>query len=197
MTMPAAPMQDELARLQRIHNGAKAAPTFSPAEMMRRHDGLRAILMQLRLDAAILTSYHNINYYADFLYCAFGRRYAFVVTDTRATCVSAGIDAGQPFRRVFGDSITYTDWRRDNYVHVVQTLLPSAKRVGIEFDHVTLDLYRMFQDAFPGVEFVDIGQRTMWQRTIKSAEEIALIRAGARTADLGGWAVRAAIAEGV
>ena len=37
----------------------------------------------------------------------------------------------------------------------------------------------------------------MWLRTVKSAEEVALIRNGARIADLGGHAVRAAIAEGV
>jgi Xaa-Pro aminopeptidase len=37
----------------------------------------------------------------------------------------------------------------------------------------------------------------MWMRTIKSAEEIALIREGARIADLGGAACVAAIAPGV
>jgi creatinase len=37
---------------------------------------------------------------------------------------------------------------------------------------------------------------SIWQRAIKSAEEIALIREGARTADLGGAAIRDAIREG-
>ena len=197
MDIPSGTMPNELLRLQPMHNGQKTVPTFSAAEMTRRQDGLRGILADLQLDAAILTSYHNINYYSDFLFCYFGRKYAFVVTATKATSVSAGIDAGQPFRRTFGENITYTDWRRDNYCHALQTLLPAVKRVGLEFDHVNLDLFRQFQDAFPGVEFADIGQRTMWQRTIKSAEEIVLIKAGARTADLGGEAVRAAIAEGV
>ncbi len=197
MDIPAGTMPNELLRLQRMHNGQKTVPTFSATEMTRRQDGLRGILEVERLDAAILTSYHNINYYSDFLFCYFGRKYAFVVTPAKITSVSAGIDAGQPYRRTFGDNITYTDWRRDNYFHALQTLLPQARRIGLEFDHVNLDLFRQFQDAFPGVEFVDIGQRTMWQRTIKSAEEIALIKEGARTADLGGEAVRAAIAEGV
>jgi creatinase len=187
---------NELQRLQTMHNGQKTVPTFSAAEMTRRQDGLRAILADLQLDAAILTSYHGINYYSDFLYCSFGRRFAFVVTETRATSVSAGIDAGQPWRRTSGDNITYTDWRRDNYFHALQTLLPVVTRIGIEFDHVNLDLWRLLQEAFPCVEFVDIGQRTMWQRAIKSAEEIALIREGARTADLGGAAIRDAIREG-
>jgi creatinase len=44
---------------------------------------------------------------------------------------------------------------------------------------------------------VDISQTVMRQRMIKSAEEIALIRQGARIGDLGGAAVVAAISEGV
>ena len=43
---------------------------------------------------------------------------------------------------------------------------------------------------------VDVGGPTMWMRTIKSAEEIALIRNGARIADIGGAACVAAIKAG-
>ena len=192
-----AQMPNELLRLQKMHNGEKVVGTFSAAEMSRRQEGLRRILEDMKLDAAVLTSYHNINYYSDFLFCYFGRRYAFIVTATRAVSVSAGIDAGQPWRRTFGDNITYTDWRRDNYFYALQQELAGARRIGIEFDHVNLEFRKLLDEAFPGVEFVDIGQATMWMRTIKSAEEIALIKEGARTADLGGEAVRAAIAEGV
>lgn len=197
MNVYADGMPNELLRLQHMHNGEKAVPTFSAAEMSRRQDGLRKILAELRLDGAILTSYHNICYFSDFLYCYFGRRYAFVVTPEKAVSVSAGIDAGQPWRRTFGDNITYTDWQRDNYFHALQQLLAGAKRLGIEYDHVNLELRRLLQDAFPDVEFVDIGAATMWLRTIKSAEEIALIKEGARTADIGGAAIREAIREGV
>ncbi|WP_434725723.1 M24 family metallopeptidase [Mesorhizobium sp. RIZ17] len=190
-------MPNELLRLQSMHNGDKVVPTFSADEMGRRQDGLRRILAELKLDGAILTSYHNICYFSDFLYCYFGRRYAFVVTDTKAVSVSAGIDAGQPWRRTFGDNVTYTDWQRDNYFYALQQQLPGVGRLGIEFDHVNLDLRKLLQDAFPNVEFVDIGASTMWLRTIKSEEEIALIKEGARTADLGGEAIHAAIREGI
>lgn len=187
---------NELLRLQTMHNGEKAKPTFSPAEMARRQHGLRGALADLRLDAALLTSYHNINYFADFLYCSFGRRYGFVVTPERAVSISAGIDAGQPWRRTFGDNVTYTDWRKDNFVHALQQELRGARRVGIEFDQVSLDLHKQLVDAFPDVELVDIGQAVMWMRTVKSPEEIALIREGAHMADIGGAAIRAAIREG-
>lgn len=188
---------NELLRLQLMHNGEKVTPTFSAAEMQRRQDGLRRILDELKLDGAVLTLYHNICYFTDFLFCYFGRRYAFVLTPDKATTVSAGIDAGQPWRRTFGDNITYTDWRRDNYFYALQQLLPNAGRIGIEFDHVNLELRRLLEEAFPGAEFVDVGQATMWMRTVKSGEEIALIKEGARTADLGGEAIHAAIKEGV
>lgn len=190
-------MPNELMRLQTMHNGKKAAPTFSDAEMTRRQNGLHGILSELKLDAAVMTSYHNICYFSDFLYCSFGRRYAYVVTPDKAVLVSAGIDGGQPWRRAFGDNVTYTDWQRDNFFHALQELLPGAKRIGIEFDHVSIDLRRRLGDAFPEAEFVDVGAPTMWLRTVKSAEEIALIRAGARTADMGGAAVRDVIREGV
>lgn len=190
-------MPNQLLRLQEMHNGDKVVPTFSTAEMSRRQNALRKILEELKLDAAVLTSYHNICYFSDFMYCYFGRRYAFVVTPEKATSVSAGIDAGQPYRRTFGDNITYTDWRRDNYFHALQKLLPGARRIGIEFDHVSMDLLRLFEDAFPGVEFVDVGSPTMWLRTIKSAEEIELIKEGAKTADTGGAAIVGAVMEGV
>lgn len=188
---------NDLLRVQKMHNGEKAKPTFSPSEMSRRQDGLRKINESLKLDASILTSYHNINYFADFLYCYFGRRYAFVVTDKAATSISAGIDAGQPWRRTFGDNITYTDWQRDNFFHALQTLLPDSRRIGIEFDHINLDYMTLLEQAFPNAEFVDVGGPAMWMRTIKSAEEISLIREGARIADIGGYAVREAIREHV
>ena len=187
----------ERERLVKWQNGARVQPTFSPAEMTRRQDNLRRHMEEARLDAVLLTSYHNINYFADFLYCSFGRRYGFVVTPGKAISVSAGIDGGQPARRSFGDNIAYTDWRKDNFLHAVQQETRGCRRIGLEFDHVTLDFHRQLQTALPGIELVDVGAPTMWMRTIKSAEEIALIREGGRIADLGGAACVAAIAPGI
>ena len=189
--------QGEMPRLLEMHNGEKVQGTFTAAEMQRRLSGLRQILTDLSLDASLLTSYHNINYFADFIYCSFARRYAYVVTHDKATSLSSGVDAGLIWRRSPGDNLSYTDWQRGSYFHGVQRLLRGAKRVGIEADHVTLETRALLAETFPDVEFVDISQAIMWMRTIKSAEEIALITEGARTADTAGEAIRAAIAEGV
>lgn len=189
--------RNALVRLQKMHNGEKAVPTFSAGEMSRRHDGLRMILQDLQLDAGLLTSYHNICYFADFIYCSFARRYAFVITNDGAVSVSAGVDAGQPWRRTFGDNITYTDWNRDNYFYALQQAMPNVKRIGIEFDHVDLLFRKLLTEAFPEVEFVDISQHVMWFRTIKSTEEIALIKIGTATADVGGDAIFRTVGENV
>ncbi|NRG18576.1 M24 family metallopeptidase [Rhizobiales bacterium] len=190
-------MTKEMDRLVRWHNGEKAYTPFSDAEMDARQARLRAMMAARDIDACLFTSYHNVCYFSGFLYCSFGRRYGFVVDQENATTVAAAIDGGQPWRRTHGDCLTYTDWRRDNYFHAVATLTTGARRVGIEFDHVSLDTRRLLEEALPGVEFVDIAADVMKQRTIKSAEEHDLIREGARICDVGGAALVDAVAAGV
>ncbi len=187
----------DMDRLVTWHNGDKTLGPFSTAEMESRQQKLRTHMGENDLDACLLTSYHNICYFSGFMYCAFGRKYGFVLTQDNATTVSAGIDGGQPWRLTHGDNITYTDWRKDNFYHAVQTLTPGARRIGIEFDEVSIDFLDKLKAAMPGVEFVDVGTPTMWMRTIKSAEEIAHIKKLTAIADIGGEACRQAIGVGV
>jgi len=192
---------DGLARLKQIKNGEKITPTFAAEEMARRLAALRLHMEDAGIDAAIFTSYHNINYFADFLYCYFGRSFALVVTQDRHITISANIDGGQPWRRVTGENIVYTDWRRDNYAHAVKTALMQAGvikgRLGVEFDQLSLDRAAEFKAALPEFEQVDIARPAMRQRMVKSAAEIALIREGARIADIGGAACVEALREDV
>jgi creatinase len=179
------------------NNGKRVKPTFSAAEMQRRQDNIRGWMARTNIDACVFTSYHNINYLSDFLYCYFGRKYGLVITQREATSVTAAIDGGQPARRTFGDNVTYTDWSKDNYFIALQGLIKNAKRIGIEFDHVSVDFRQQFQDAFPGVTFVDVAAPSMKMRMIKSAEEISHIAKMTKIADLGGAACVEAIAVGV
>ena len=105
----------------RFHQGHKTLP-FAEAEYEARLAGLRAIMTRMGLDACVLTSMHSVAYYSGFLYCAFGRPYAQVVTQIDTITVSAGIDAAQPWRRGYGDNITYTDWQRDNYWRAIRSV---------------------------------------------------------------------------
>ena len=186
-------------RLQNfVENGSKAVPTFSDAEMQRRLDAIRAHMAKEKIDATLFTSYHCINYYSDFLYCQFGRRYGLLVDHDTSTSISAGIDGGQPWRRTFGGrNVTYTDWQKDNYFHAIRGLAKGVKRLGIEFDHITLDTLALLRAEFRGMEFVDIAGASMRLRMIKSAEEIAHITKMTRIADIGGAACVEAMGVGV
>ena len=132
------------------------------------------------IDHVLFTSYHNINYYSDFLYCHFGRFYGHVVNHTSATTISANIDGGQPWRRTMGDNLVYTDWHRDNYFKAIQKLIPAGGRIGIELDHINIQNMEKLRLALPNTEFVDISSPAMQMRMIKSDEEIQLIRDSCR-----------------
>lgn len=179
----------------RFHQGDQVLP-FAASEYDARLLGLRKIMAEAGVDAAILTSMHNIAYYSGFLYCSFGRPYGLVVTATQSVTISAGIDAGQPWRRCHGDNITYTDWQRDNYWRAIRSVTGTGKVIGFEGDHLTL-LQSQKLDAFlvPRTR-IDIAPATMKQRMHKSAAEIALIKHGANVADVGGYAIREAVCEG-
>ena len=202
MSMPQVATQESnlvMPRTLEIPNGDKVQGTFSIQEMQSRQRKLRNYMTEQGIDAVLFTSYHNINYYSDFVYCRFGRDYGLAVTQDLHTTITANIDGGQPFRRnALGENLVYTDWQKDNFYHAVQKVLgTNVKRMGIEFDHLPLQNLEKLKQAFPNTEFVDIGAPTMRMRMIKSDEEIALIKHGARVADIGGEAIRDAIAVGV
>ncbi len=186
-----------MEKIKHIINGDKVTPTFSSGEMLARLDKLRAHMAENGIDVALFTSYHNINYYSDFLFCSFGRPYALVVTADKSVSISANIDGGQPWRRTFGDNVVYTDWQRDNYFHALKQEVGRSGTIGVEYDHVNMENMGKLQAAFPDAGFVDIAKATMRMRMVKSGEEIAVIKNGARIADLGGAACRDAIGDGV
>ena len=140
------------------------------------------------MDMTILTSMHNIAYYTGFIYCSFGRPYGCVVTQEKIVTISANIDASQPWRRSHCDNIIYTDWKRDNFLKAIVSIIgrdEPPKTIGIENDHITLDIKEKLNSIFSDVIFKNIANHLMKLRMIKSEEEIEIIKNGARIADLG------------
>ena len=180
-----------------IKNGEKARGTFSHKEMDGRVSRMRAMMSQENIDVALFTSYHNINYYSDFLYCSFGRPYGLVISDSDHTTISANIDGGQPWRRSPADNLVYTDWQKDNFFRAAARLINNGATVGIEFDHINLQNMEKLKAALPDCRFVDIASHTMRMRMLKSDEEIAHITKMTAIADLGGQACAEAVAVGV
>ena len=172
-----------------LKNGDKVKLPFTEKEYQRRLDNLRNVMNNNNLDMIILTSMHNIAYYTGFIYCSFGRPYGCIITKNKITTISANIDASQPWRRSHSDNIIYTDWKRDNYLKAIVSIIgrdEPPKNIGIENDHVTLDIKEKFTSLFNFSKFFDVSKNLMKLRMIKSKEEIEIIKNGARIADIGG-----------
>ena len=180
----------------RFHQGTKSLP-FEGVEYERRLSKLRVHMKTNAIDACIFTSMHCIAYYCGFLYCSFGRPYALVVTTSDTITVSAGIDAAQPWRRGYGDNITYTDWARHNYWYAICSVVGMNKSLGFEMDHLTLSQKTIMDNLLKPKRSEDISVFSMKQRMHKSIAEIALITAGAEIADVGGYAARGVIKSGI
>ena len=162
---------------------------FSDKEYQRRLSKLRDIISNSHLDMVILTSMHNIAYYTGFIYCSFGRPYCCVVTEDKISTISANIDGGQPWRRSSCENVIYTDWKRDNFLKAIVSIIgrnEPPKKIGIENDHVTLDIKEKLSSIFSFSVFSDVSKDLMQTRMIKSSEEIEVIKNGARIADIGG-----------
>jgi len=182
-----------------LKNGEKAKLPFSNEEYNQKLNKLRSIMDKDNLDMIILTSMHNIAYYSGFIYCSFGRPYGCIITENKIVTISANIDASQPWRRSHCENIIYTDWKKDNFLKAITSIIDEnkiPKNIGIENDHITLEMNEKIQSIFSASAFTDISKKLMKLRMIKSKEEIEIIKNGARIADIGGEEIVKNIKEG-
>ncbi len=182
-----------------LKNGERAKLPFTDQEYNQRVNKLRAVMEKNNLEMIILTSMHNIAYYTGFIYCSFGRPYGCVITNNKISTISANIDASQPWRRSHCDNVIYTDWKRNNFLKAIISILGKddfPKNIGIEKDHITLDMREKIGSIFLSSVFKDISKELMKLRMIKSNEEIKIIKNGARIADIGGEEIVKNIKEG-
>jgi creatinase len=171
-----------------LKNGSKVKLPFSQTEYQNRLDKLRTTISKNNLDMIILTSMHNVAYYTGFIYCSFGRPYGCVISEKKIVTISANIDASQPWRRSFCDNVIYTDWKKDNFLKAIVSIIGKdqpPKNIGIENDHVTIEIKEKLNSLFSFSKFKDVSKDLMKLRIIKSKEEIEIIRNGAKIADIG------------
>jgi len=172
----------------KLKNGSKVKLPFTDKEYQNRLEKIRLVMSNNNIDMVILTSMHNIAYYTGFIYCSFGRPYGCVITQEKIVTISANIDASQPWRRSHCENIIYTDWKRDNFLKAIVSIIGKddpPKYIGIENDHITLDINKKLNSIFSFSNFKDISKELMKLRMTKSQEEIEIIKNGARIADLG------------
>jgi len=171
-----------------LKNGSKVKLPFTDQEYKNRLNKIRETMSKKKMDMVILTSMHNIAYYTGFIYCSFGRPYGCVITEKKIVTISANIDASQPWRRSNCDNLIYTDWKRDNFLRAIVSIIgreDPPKNIGIEEDHLTLEMMNKVKSIFTFSTFKDVSKDLMNLRMIKSEEEIEIIKNGARIADLG------------
>jgi creatinase len=183
-----------------LKNGSKVKLPFTDKEYNQRLYKLRNVMSNNNLDMIILTSMHNIAYYTGFIYCSFGRPYGCVITKNKISTISANIDASQPWRRSHCENIIFTDWKKDNFLKAIVSIIgrdEPPKNIGIENDHVTLDVKEKLKSIFSFSIFNDVSKNLMKLRMIKSNEEIEIIKNGARIADIGGEEIVKNISVGV
>ena len=171
-----------------LKNGSKVKLPFTDQEYKNRLNKIRETMSKKKMDMVILTSMHNIAYYTGFIYCSFGRPYGCVITEKKIVTISANIDASQPWRRSNCDNLIYTDWKRDNFLRAIVSIIgreDPPKNIGIEEDHLTLEMMSKVKSIFTFSTFKDVSKDLMNLRMIKSEEEIEIIKNGARIADLG------------
>ena len=171
-----------------LKNGSRAKLPFTDQEYKNRLNKIRKAMSKKKIDMVILTSMHNIAYYTGFIYCSFGRPYGCIITEKKTVTISANIDASQPWRRSNCENIIYTDWKKDNFLRAIVSIIgrdKPPKNIGIEEDHLTLEVMNKIRSIFNFSIFIDVSKELMNLRMIKSEEEIEIIRNGARIADLG------------
>ena len=171
-----------------LKNGSKVKLPFSQTEYQNRLNKLRTTISKNNLDMIILTSMHNIAYYTGFIYCSFGRPYGCIISEKKIVTISANIDASQPWRRSFCDNVIYTDWKKDNFLKAIVSIIGKdkpPKNIGIENDHITIETKEKLTSLFNFSNFRDVSKDLMKLRIIKSKEEIEIIRSGAKIADIG------------
>lgn len=124
---------------------------------------------------------------------------------------TAGIDSKGPRRDVIHGvrNYVYTDWNKSNFLEVVKTECSEFKKFGFEADHMNVKLFNDMKSYCFGekeepspkkaraesngnghavdsaVAFVDVSQKLMAQRLVKSPEEIKLIRKACEIANAG------------
>ena len=84
-----------------------------------------------------------------------------LLQQNKISTISANIDASQPWRRSHCDNVIFTDWKRDNFLKAIVSIIgrdEPPKNIGIENDHVTLDMKEKLSSIFTFSVFSDVSK---------------------------------------
>lgn len=156
-----------------------AAPLFAPEEYTARHETLHDLLELHGLSAVVLTSARAVAYHAGVLPAATPA--ALVVMAQGGTVLLPESGDGQ-----VAAGLTVQRWDdrgRDGIFRAIAKVVGTGAAVGLEADSLTMVQAETVNTQLRLSRGVDVSPALRAQRLVKSAAEIALIRALARAAD--------------
>ena len=147
-----------------------------------RLDDFRALLQSRKLDAAFVTRPTSIAYLTGVHANPYERLMALVVGRDRATLIVPAIEL-ENAERVKPD-VDIDSWRdgEDPY-RLVHGALHRFDRLGVEKDHLTIDIGEALRERVGATEMDDIGREIRRMRLIKSERELEKLAQAAAITD--------------
>ncbi len=161
-------------------------PTFSDAEIQRRHRAVYGLMEQEGVDAVLF--YGSGRYASDIYWLSDwpSSREAYLLMQAgKAPVILMQLFNHYPMARVMS-WIQDVRWAGANTTQSVVELICErgleAKKIGL-VGAISYQVYNRLREKFPSAAFVDLGAKLRLMRTVRSAEEIERIRFASQLTD--------------
>jgi len=161
-------------------------PTFSDAEIQRRHRAIYDLMARESVDAALF--YGSGRYASDIYWLSDwpSSREAYLLMQAgKEPVILMQLFNHYPMARVMS-VIKDVRWAgantTNNVVELIRERGLEKKQIGL-VGSISYQVYNKLRETFPGAAFVDLGGKLRMMRTVRSAEEIERIRFASKLTD--------------
>ena len=161
-------------------------PTFSDAELERRHKAIYGLMEQEGVDAMLL--YGSGRYASDIYWLSdwpSSREAYLLMPSGQAPVILMQLFNHFPMARVMS-WIKDVRWAGANTTNSVVALIGErgleAKKIGL-VGSISYQVFNKLREKYPNATFVDLGGKLRMMRTVRSAEEIERIRLASKLTD--------------
>ncbi|MGH7870751.1 MAG: M24 family metallopeptidase [Candidatus Binatia bacterium] len=161
-------------------------PTFSDAEIQRRHKAVYGLMEQEGVDALLF--YGSGRYASDIYWLSdwpSSREAYLLMQNGKEPVILMQLFNHFPMARVMS-ALKDVRWAGANTTRSVIELIREreleSKKIGL-IGSMSYQIYNQLRDKYPSASFVDLGGKLRMMRTIKSAEEIDRIHTASKLTD--------------
>jgi Xaa-Pro dipeptidase len=161
-------------------------PTFSDAEIERRHKAVYALMEQEGVDAALL--YGSGRYASDIYWLSdwpSSREAYLLMQSGKEPVILMQLFNHYPMARVMS-AVKDVRWAGPNTTSSLVDLMRErgleSKKIGL-VGSISYQVYNKLRETYPGATFVDLSGRLRMMRTVRSAEEIERIHLASKLTD--------------